>query len=126
MKPYKLARGLLEVTLVAFVIALVLSVLQAAEPVRAQDVEAQVIGGSTVEDGQYPFMAALYYRQDGSPSKRTQFCGGTLIDEDSVLTAAHCLEGELPRTVGVTVGRTVLDSDQGRVRGVTDSGLRED
>lgn len=104
-------------------LALVLLVSQAAEPVRALDdptLEPQIIDGNAVEKGKYPFMVALYYRQDGSPSSRTQFCGGTLIDEDSVLSAAHCLQGESPQTVGATVGRTVLDSDQGKVREVTE------
>jgi V8-like Glu-specific endopeptidase len=41
-----------------------------------------------VADGKYPFMAVLEIRfRDGSPS-----CAGTLIDPDSVLTAAHCVD----------------------------------
>lgn len=86
---------------------------------------AEVVGGRPVADGTYPFIAALLDRRRGGSAVRQQFCGGTLIDEDSVLTAAHCVE-EVGRRDGprlgdlaVVVGRTVLASAQGEVRAVT-------
>jgi secreted trypsin-like serine protease len=41
-----------------------------------------------------------------------------LIDQDSVLTAAHCVRGIPVEALEVTVGRTVLSSDQGQKRSV--------
>jgi secreted trypsin-like serine protease len=95
----------------------------AAVPALAGDFQAQVVGGKAVPNGKYPFVTALLDNRRGSTAYQQQFCGGTLIDEDSVLTAAHCMvrpNGEkLPAApLRVTVGRTVLNSDQGQVRRV--------
>src|SRR5215210_4271878 len=62
-----------------------------------------IVGGTAVSNGKYPFMAYLKLYRNG---KRSGFCGGSLIDQDSVLTAAHCLIN----TTGavVVVGRTDL------------------
>jgi len=86
----------------------------AALAADAQDYEAQVVGGTAVPDGKYPFMAALLDVTQGSTEFDQQFCGGTLIDQNSVLTAAHCVEGMSATLLRITVGRTVLNSDQGR------------
>ncbi len=88
------------------------------------DRELQVVGGAAVPDGKYPFMVSLQHPNIGS--LRGHFCGGTLIDADSVLTAAHCAEiigretvpGSVVsyRDVRLVVGATVLNSSQGRTR----------
>ena len=75
-------------------------------------VEPYIVGGTPVADGKYNFMAFVWTRfSDGS----RPICGGTLIDQDSVLTAAHCVEK--PQTsamsVGVWVGGTRRDSQGG-------------
>ncbi len=121
MEPHGSSGIRLWVVLGALIAALALLMsATSAEPIQAQaDVEPQIVGGTPVDDGQYPFMAALYNSSQGPPSPGTHFCGGTLIDQDSVLTAAHCLEDEEPSGTGVTVGRTVLSSNQGYVRGAS-------
>jgi Trypsin len=87
----------------------------------------KIIGGTEVPNGKYPFMMALIEKkmEPYSVNPYKLVCGGTLIDKDSVLTAGHCLLGppdfkELydPQALRVTVGRTVLSSNQGQVRGV--------
>merc|ERR1711935_144816 len=50
-----------------------------------------VNGGETAKNA-YPFMAALM-RVSSYSQKPRQFCGGSLIDESHILTAAHCIEG---------------------------------
>lgn len=95
--------------------------LQSAAPVQAQDetrYETRVIGGTAVPDGKYPFVTALLDTRYGSTTYQQQFCGGTLIDRDSVLTAAHCVYGSSAAPLRVTAGKTVLDSSQGQKRAV--------
>jgi trypsin len=78
----------------------------------------RIIGGTQVPDNAYPFMAALLAKGPGSARDR-QFCGGSLISPDVVMTAAHCVEGMKPKDLQVVVGRTVLsNSQQGQVRSV--------
>jgi secreted trypsin-like serine protease len=77
------------------------------------DFEPEVVGGTPVADGAYPFMAFLDIRyRNGSRGR----CGGTLIARDSVLTAAHCVPNT--RKVLLTVGRTVISESQGQLRSV--------
>jgi secreted trypsin-like serine protease len=91
--------------------------------------DPRIVGGTAVPDGKYAFIAALIdTRIPGNTPFDQQFCGGTLIDENSVLTAGHCVDddlevpgAQLPPTASlrVTVGRTVLNSKQGQVRRVS-------
>jgi secreted trypsin-like serine protease len=111
--------------LLAVVLGLSLLVLAAGGTAGAEEGNRgpQVVGGSAVSDGKYRFMVSLQADRVQNPAGH--FCGGTLIDRDSVLTAAHCVEFIGPRAtqsrlsfreVRVVVGRTVLTSEQGQVR----------
>ena len=80
----------------------------------------QIIGGTEVPDGKYPFMTSLQFKTaDGW----FHFCGGSLIDKRGVvLTAAHCIAGtdeEDLANLRVVVGRTDLTGTDGYERGVS-------
>jgi secreted trypsin-like serine protease len=79
-----------------------------------------IVDGSQVEpQGKYPFMVALLWKwQFGQPPHKYLYCGGTLIDKNSVLTAAHCLEGTSvgDGNLDIIVGATGLGVGQGVVR----------
>ncbi|WP_274564782.1 S1 family peptidase [Streptomyces spiramyceticus] len=81
---------------------------------------AYIIGGVEKPNGSYPFMTALLNKGNGSPVDR-QFCGGSLLSQDVVMTAAHCVEGTKAKTIELTVGRTLLSNKrQGSLRNVSD------
>ncbi|KAJ8925742.1 hypothetical protein NQ315_009590 [Exocentrus adspersus] len=68
-------------------------------------------GGDTADIGQYPWMALLGYKQ-----KQADFieylCGGTIITDKYVLTAAHCLAvGKNHELVNVRLGEHNLQSE---------------
>jgi secreted trypsin-like serine protease len=118
-------RGILVAALFAATVCFFVFVQsgEAAPPKAADDRPSaakpsyQIVGGKPVPDGKYPFLAWIQVAQlDGTIRA---FCGGSLIDPDSVLTAAHCVH---PLVVGnkiridLAVGRTVQGPDQGQIR----------
>jgi trypsin len=91
----------------ALTLALALPVAAGAAPIRGS-----VVGGSTADGADWPFIAALVVR--GEPADRSQFCGGSVADANHVITAAHCLEGETAEALDVVVGRTRLADTGGQ------------
>ncbi len=79
------------------VIAMVFSIFSSIPSVQAQaiatptpKVEPQIVGGTLADPGEYPWQVVLV---DSSASSiyTGQFCGGSLVSSQWVLTAAHCI-----------------------------------
>src|ERR687898_3573116 len=103
MSVNKFIRNLLWATLVgslvaAMVVSFVVFVHSGEAAPQAADeqtpyasVSPMIVGGTAVPNGKYPFMAALLDKSRAADAFDELFCGGPLIEKDSVLTAAHCL-----------------------------------
>ncbi|XP_018403934.1 PREDICTED: chymotrypsin-2-like [Cyphomyrmex costatus] len=48
----------------------------------------EVVGGIDAPDGKYPYQVSL---KDAVTGKH--FCGGAIVSQKYVITAAHCLDG---------------------------------
>ncbi|XP_017889733.1 chymotrypsin-1-like [Ceratina calcarata] len=66
------------------------------------DVDTQIVGGKDAAVGQFPYQVSL--RQNGR-----HFCGGSIINNRYILTAAHCVEGSSPSKITVHAGTTKVD-----------------
>ena len=49
----------------------------------------RITGGSESPPHKYPWMASLFMKQGAN----TYFCGGTLLTNEWILTAGHCVDG---------------------------------
>merc|ERR1719282_236520 len=72
--------------------------------------QSRIVGGQAADQNEYPWQVALIRLGDMAP-----FCGGTIISDDTILTAAHC------NVIDVTTFRVVVgehdytDSSDGQV-----------
>ncbi|MEW2283016.1 serine protease [Streptomyces sp. NPDC047841] len=72
-----------------------------------------IVGGTTTTTTAYPFMMQI------TDASQNQFCGGTLVAPNKVVTAAHCMAGETTGSVRVVGGRTYLNGTNGTVSRVS-------
>lgn len=89
-------RRMLITTLVLLLAAVFAPAAHADQTSRGQPF---IVGGEDVSIGDHPYTV---YLVDG---RGIQFCGGTLVDDDTVLTAAHCAAAVRPYDLGVVAGR---------------------
>jgi trypsin len=76
--------------------AMAMPALGAALP---QDLGIQeIVGGELAVAGEYPFIVSL------QSSSGSHFCGGTLVNGNTVVTAAHCSVGQSASAVQVRAG----------------------
>lgn len=73
----------------------------------------RIIGGVEATKSDVPWQVAVEVIGGG------QFCGGSLIDKEWVLTAAHCVAAQWPQGIQIRAGATDLKSNDGKVRHIS-------
>ena len=73
----------------------------------------RIVGGMEAEPGAWPWQVALISSHE--ESYVDQFCGGSVIHERWVLTAAHCVDGASPDEIQVLAGTHDLDEGGRRI-----------
>lgn len=70
-----------------------------------------IVGGNIAADGEFPFLVRLYINIGGS----SYLCGGSLLSDTWVITAAHCLDGAAASGVSIRAGSNQKSSGGERV-----------
>ncbi|MPZ84234.1 MAG: trypsin-like serine protease [Actinophytocola sp.] len=69
--------------------------------------DQQIVGGNRASIADHSYTVYL------TTADGFQYCGGTLVDDNKVVTAAHCAVGKAPADVLVVAGREDKESDAG-------------
>ena len=74
---------------------------------NADQENQQIVGGNRASIADFPSVVYL------ATANGFQFCGGTLVDDNKVITAAHCTVGKQPADIVVVAGREDKQSGAG-------------
>lgn len=69
-------------------IAICISCYSNAAISKKLQLQSRVVGGKDAKNGEFPYMVSIK-----DYSSMDHFCGGVIIGEKHILTAAHCLQG---------------------------------
>ncbi|KAK4873168.1 hypothetical protein RN001_015197 [Aquatica leii] len=64
--------------------------------------EDKIVGGTLASQGQFPY-------QVSQRRNKRHYCGGSIIDTNTILTAAHCVDGKDSTTLNIVVGSNKLN-----------------
>lgn len=78
---------------------------------QARTEAIEIVGGRPIDIAEAPWQVALMVKSVGF-----QFCGGSIIDEYWIVTAAHCLEGATAEDIQVLAGSSsVVEFEDGQL-----------
>lgn len=73
----------------------------------------KIVGGQVVRKGEFPWQALLQREYTEQGTKYIGKCGGSIINEYWILTAAHCLEGSKTNEFTVILGEHKISVIEG-------------
>ncbi|XP_076107524.1 chymotrypsin-like serine proteinase [Mytilus galloprovincialis] len=74
---------------------------------------SKIVGGSDADISEYPWQVSLQLRSSGS---WYHICGGSIINRNWVVTAAHCVDGSATNNLRIAAGTTELSDTSRTVR----------
>lgn len=91
-----------------------------------KDVDDRIFGGQEAAVGQFPHQVSLRISSSGGPDFK-HFCGGSIITNRFILTAAHCYDSRYPapQLYRVVVGAHQNNGNDGTVFNITQWILHE-
>lgn len=94
------------VTFIAALTAILLVAAGALAQTNTAPNSPAIVGGQEAAPGEFPWQVALIQNPANNAHDlyQKQYCGGTLIAADWVITAAHCVEGRTAGQIDIVAG----------------------
>jgi len=82
---------------------------------KQKDAEGRIVNGNAAEFGQFPWQVGIRFKEPMMIKGEEVFhnCGGSLIDQCWVVSAAHCFQGSVKEEFEIVIGDSNNEVDEG-------------